>query len=185
MKKFIIIFLIIVGVIVVYLGYFGFFMMVAVREMDMGPYTLVYKKHVGDYGKTPAIQNEIYYSLLNNEKIRTTKGFGIYFDDPREVKKENLRSFVGCILEKNDAANAGRLKAAYSLMEYPRSRSVVAEFPFRGKLSIIAGIMKAYPAIERYVKDKGYRQAPVMEIYDVPAKKIVYALPLTTAPAWD
>ncbi|MFW6222251.1 MAG: hypothetical protein ACOC3T_01430, partial [Bacteroidota bacterium] len=52
---------------------------------------------------------------------------------------------------------------------------IVAEFPFKGKLSIIFGIMKVYPSIEKFVKKKGYsNDGAVMEIYDVPNKKILY-----------
>jgi hypothetical protein len=35
--------------------------------------------------------------------------------------------------------------------------------------------MKVYPAIEKFVEENGYKkEGAVMEIYDVPNKKIVY-----------
>ena len=52
----------------------------------------------------------------------------------------------------------------------------MVEFPFRNKFSIFVGIMRVYPAMESYLEQMGYEEAPVMEIYDVPNKKIIYIM---------
>ena len=36
------------------------------------------------------------------------------------------------------------------------------------------GIMKVYPALDKYLKEHKYSDSPIMEIYDVPNKKIIY-----------
>ncbi len=169
------IFIVVLGA---YMGYLGFFNSVDFTIREMGPYQLVYREHRGDYSGTGVIQKEIYKALLNDEKIRTTRGFGIYYDDPRQVKKENLRSIAGCILEEKDYQNIESLKKKYSIMEFHKTRAVVTEFPFRGRGSILAGVLKVYPRLDEYTKERGYAPAPVMEIYNVPEKKIIYIMPI-------
>lgn len=34
--------------------------------------------------------------------------------------------------------------------------------------------MKVYPEINKYIDSKGYKKGQVMEIYNVPNKKIIY-----------
>ena len=58
-------------------------------------------------------------------------------------------------------------------MEIPEKLYVTSEIPFRSQLSVFAGIVKVYPALKKYMKDKGYAQAPAMEIYDS-NKTIIY-----------
>jgi hypothetical protein len=35
-------------------------------------------------------------------------------------------------------------------------------------------MIKVYPVIEKYVTENNYQDGPIMEIYDVPNKKIIY-----------
>ncbi|WP_462319185.1 hypothetical protein, partial [Marinilabilia sp.] len=52
---------------------------------------------------------------------------------------------------------------------------VVTEFPNKGKLSVMMGIFKVYPAISKYFKSEGLdEKGAVMEIYDVPNQTIIY-----------
>jgi hypothetical protein len=159
-----------------YLSYIGVFHSVAVHEREVGPFILVYEEYTGDYKNTPRITEEIYTSLLEEDGIETYKGFGIYFDNPREVPAEYLRSEVGCILEPGDYEKIGLLRERYHIKEYPHTQAMVAEFPFRSRWSVIAGIMKVYPALERYRKEHDYPEAAVMEIYDVSNKRIQYII---------
>jgi len=153
----------------------GFFATVTVEEKNIGPYTLVYEEFIGDYKNTPKIQDKVYYALLNNHKIETQKGFGIYYDNPKEVPGDKLRSEIGCILEEKDLARVEELKTKqFKIKEFPNTNAIVIEFPFNNQFSILAGIMKVYPKLEAYRKEHNYNPREVMEIYDVPSKKILY-----------
>lgn len=172
---------IIVGIIVTVMLFYSFqiikqglFASVKITEKDAGPYLLVYKKHLGEYKNVGPVMDSVYYDLKNNYSIETTKGFGIYYDDPKKVSKENLRSIVGCIVETKNADELGDLKNRYGVNVYPVSKSVVAEFPYNGKLSIIIGLFKAYPKINSYISAKQYIPTPILELYDQPNKKILY-----------
>ena len=156
------------------LSRYGLFSSVNIVEKNVGPYLLVYKKHTGDYKNVGPIMDEIYYDLKNNYAIETTKGFGLYYDNPQEVDKAQLRSIVGCVAEGTSVEKLNKLSNKYSIQEYPSSKSVVAEFPYKGKLSIIIGVFKVYPKLAFYIKEHKYHQTPVMELYDNPNKKIEY-----------
>lgn len=53
-------------------------------------------------------------------------------------------------------------------------KSVVAEFPYKGKMSIIIGIFKVYPKLSAYIKEHKYNQTPIMELYDQPNERLEY-----------
>ncbi len=159
-----------------YLGYHGLFTRVTVTEKTLDSFRMVYKKHVGPYQEIGPVMDALYQDLLNNYSIETTNGVGLYYDNPRKVAPEQCRSIGGCILEPGDYTRIEELKQKYDVREYPSAKAVVAEFPFRGKMAIILGIFKVYPKLGKYMEEKGYTSCPMLEIYDMPAKKIIYAV---------
>jgi effector-binding domain-containing protein len=143
---------------------------------EQGGETLVYENLTGDYKQSPVIMDKVYYSLVNNDKVETYKGFGIYYDNPKSVETSKLRSEIGCILEEKDSVKVVDLKKNnYNIKIFPKGSYLVTEFPFKGKFSVIIGLMKVYPALTDYLKKHGYgEKGAVMEIYDTPNRKIVY-----------
>lgn len=175
MKIVLITLLALAGLLLVAYAWLGGFTKVNVSEEIQGGETLVFKEVRGDYKKSGKMMDEVYYDLLNNEKIETTMGFGIYYDNPKEVETAELRSDAGCILTEADVDKAENLKEKYQVKRFPEGKYVVAEFPFRSKMSVMMSIMKVYPALSKFCEEKGYQtDTPVMEIYDVPNKKILY-----------
>ncbi len=167
--------LIIITGIILFMMDIGLFSKVIIKEREIGPFVLVYDDHKGDYKGTAKVQDDIYYRLINQYNIETFKGFSIYYDDPKEVAKEELRSIAGCILEPLDYAKIESLKeAGFKIKELPKENAAVTEFPFKNPFSIIAGIIKVYPEMNKYAEGKGIEQTDIMEIYDVPNKKIMY-----------
>ncbi|MBU1077398.1 MAG: GyrI-like domain-containing protein [Spirochaetes bacterium] len=179
MKK--VLLFILVGLVLLFgffLVYSGLFTKVVISEKMTGPYQLVYERYTGDYKETGKVMDKIYYALKKDMKVETFKGFGIYYDDPREKKKEELKSDVGIILEKKDYKKIPLIKKKYSVKKISKVKSIVAEFPFRTEFSVFIGIMKVYPVLQSYILQNKYRNTPVMEIYDVPQKKIIYVAPV-------
>lgn len=174
MKIILIVLAILVILLIVVYVYFGGFRKIKFNVKALGGETIVYENVTGDYSQTPKVTNKIYYSLLNNEKIETTKGIGIYYDHPKKVDKDRLRSEIGCIIEDADSATLTKLSENYQVKTLPQSDFITTEFPFKGKLSVLFGIMKVYPAMEKFNKENGYIDGPITEIYDVPNKKIIY-----------
>lgn len=153
----------------------GFFLGVRVEEKEAGPFTLVYAKGEGAYKNAGDVTDAVYEKLIL-EKIETGAAFGYYYDDPRKVAPENLRWIAGFIVESQKKAE--HAKKYFRVERFPATPALVAEFPLRGKLSIIAGIIKVYPAINRHAQKREFAMGPVMEIYDSKAKKIIYIVSL-------
>ncbi len=171
--------LIILGLVVVLVAalfiYYGGLRKVDFNIAKQGGETLVYVEQTGDYSKSAGPIDKMYYSLLNEEGIETFRGFGIYHDNPQKVEKSRLRSEVGNILEDPDPAILEKLEGRYNIKTLSEKDYIVTEFPYRGKMSIMMGIMKVYPAMNRFVRENGFdEEGWVMEIYDIPGKKIVY-----------
>lgn len=65
------------------------------------------------------------------------------------------------------------------LITLERQNALVAEFPIKNTLSyMLGGPMKVYPAFEKEMKS--YNKVPQIsyEIYDIPAKKIIFVMGL-------
>jgi effector-binding domain-containing protein len=161
-------------VIMIYANYSGFSNL-SFKVQKTGGETLLYRELTGSYSQTNDAIIKIKYDLKNDFKIEPTKEFGMYFDNPRKVEKSKLRSEVGCILENSDTSRVFWLKAKFNVKVLPVKEYITAEFPYKGKMSVMIGLMKVYPALMKYVKANNYAQAgPIMEIYDLPNNKILY-----------
>ncbi len=179
MKKVLIVILIIVAVVAVAalasLGASGLFAKVKPEAARIDAIEFVYEPFVGPYSKTKEPMDRLYYGLLNDEKIETYKGLGIYLDNPANTPAEKCRSIIGEVIEPRDIDRIGGLRSkGYKIAELPAGERITAEFPFASPLSIMLGIMKVYPALGAAAKASGGEQGAVIEIYDVPAKKIRY-----------
>ena len=157
--------------------YAGGLKRIRIFKGKFGPFVLVYDDHTGPYNGTSKIQNDIYNKLLKEHKIQTFQGFGIYYDNPKKVPKNELRSIAGCILEKKDQNKKKELlQAGFKIKEIKQSEFYWTEFPFRNSLSIMVGIMKVYPRFKKFLKKNNIKENEMMEIYDVPKKKIIYLM---------
>ncbi len=165
--------IIVIAILGIY-AYSGGFSTIKVRTEVAGGEVIVYKEVKGSYKQTPDITNEVYYYLLNELEIETYKGIGIFYDNPKEVEETQLRSESGCIIEAGDVERLNPDKCKYRIQTLPTDTVVTAELPFKGKFSIIVGFMKVYPAIEKYARAHNMGDGPIVEIYDVANKKIIY-----------
>jgi DNA gyrase inhibitor GyrI len=155
------------------LAWHGLFANISITEKKAGPYVLVYKKHIGNYKNSGNVMDEVYKDLISNS-IESSKGFGLYYDNPRKVKTAKLRCVAGCIVDGVGIEELKKKISGYRIAEYPGSKCVIAEFPYRGKISINLGIFRVYPQLIDYLAYKKYDEMPIMELYDVPGHKIEY-----------
>ena len=156
-------------------SYYGGFKKLEIKVSEKGGETVAYESILGDYRQSGVVMDKIYYSLLNNENIETYKGYGKYFDNPKRVEKDKLRSEAGCIIETKDLGKIDKLESKFKIQELPVEDYITTEFPYKGKASVFVSIMKVYPALSNYAEKKGYDiDGAVIEIYDIPNKKILY-----------
>lgn len=169
---------IIAGILILLAGlyvYLGGFRKVNTTVRYEGGELLVYEDIKGDYKQSAAVMDKVYYALLNDYQIETTKGFGIYYDDPQTTAKEELRSEAGCILEEEHTEHYDDISNRFKMTGFPEDRYILAEFPYKTKASVMMSVFKVYPALNNYAKQNGWSlDTPVMEIYDIPNHKILY-----------
>lgn len=162
----------------VFLVYSGLLMPVVIEEKPMGPYLFVYKTHKGPYQNIGKVIESVSKSLKDDYKLDSKLSFGMYLDNPDAVKKEDLRSYGGVIVEQLDADGAARLSSAFEIMEYPRNMQIVAEYPYKNIASLIIGISKVYKAFMKHMDLKGYAPTHSIEIYDMAGGKTIYMMPV-------
>jgi len=160
-----------------FLWYSGFFAKIEIQEKEIGPFHVVMVEHIGNYAETAEVQDTLYYAL-RNDGIDTYRGMGIYYDDPATTEKppEKYQSIVGCILEKKDYDRIKKFNDKYTVRTIGRTRSVVVEYPYINQFSIIAGVMRVYPRLKEYMKQKNYPVPPAIEIYDQANETITYSM---------
>ncbi len=173
MKYVLIIIAVLVVALFVWLTYSGMFAKVEIKQEKAGGYWLVYEDFVGDYSNAGKITDKVYQEL-KEMGIETTKGFGIYKDNPQEVAREECHSELGCILEPIDLDKLDIIKEKFKVKNFIKQDCITAEFPFKNKMSIMFGIFKVYPKINEYMNANDISQGPIMEVYDIPNKKIYY-----------
>jgi len=159
---------------VVVYAYYGGFKRLKIEIVEQGGEFVIYDTIVGDYRQSGIVMDKIYYSLLNDFKIETYKGYGKYFDNPKKVEKSKLRSEAGCIIESKDI-NKAKASNIYKSKNLPVQRYIISEFPYKGKLSVLFSIMRVYPALSKFATINGFNDdGAIIEIYDIPNKKIFY-----------
>jgi hypothetical protein len=175
MKTLIVLIILIVAGLLAFYSWLGGFKKVQFSIQEAGGEVLVYESHTGEYKNVGKVIDKMYYALLNDEKVECFKGFGIYYDNPQKVEKSKLRADVGNILENPSPEVLTKLTPKYKIKTLDKQKYLVTEFPYKNQMSIIIGIMRVYPALNRYIRENNLSEEGfVMEIYDVPGKKIIY-----------
>jgi DNA gyrase inhibitor GyrI len=177
MKTVVVILGILIGIAVAIFSFYGLFAPVNIQEKEIGPYVFVMKKNVGAYKDVGPIMDEMYRDLKEAD-IVTSRGLGIYYDDPKVTPENKTRSIIGRILDDVDPAKVIELEKKYPIGELPQANYLVVEFPFKGLPSIIIGIYRVYPKIARYMKSHEIPKMPIIEVYEPDAQKILYVVPI-------
>ncbi len=157
-------------------AYIGLFSTPKVTEMMVGPYTYIYEEFIGDYNKSGPVFDKV-YNALKEKGIVTTKGLGVYFDDPAVVPADKLRSYCGVVIEKDDLNRISEFETKFKIGKIARNKKMVIEFPVKNGLSYMVGPMKCYPALLKYTRENNYKpDALSFEVYDEPAQKILFVM---------
>lgn len=173
--KIVIIIIPILIAIIAFLAYYGTFTTITISNKNEGGELVVYKELTGDYRNSGKAMDDIYYSLLKKNGIETYKGFGTYYDNPREVEVEKLLCDAGCIIEAADQDKIKDQTGSFKTKTLEEKEYITTEFPYKNKMSVIFSLMKVYPALQKYCEQNNYNTSgAVTEIYDIPAGVIRY-----------
>lgn len=155
--------------------YLGGFSKLEVQETNIGWYVMAYTEFVGSYSQVGPSMDEV-YGILSWAGIGSFTGVGIYYDDPAAVAPESLRSDVGAIIASEDVKKLPNDQDVKTRV-VPAKQSIVIEFPLKNSVSYMAGVIKVYPALKKYMEAHEYKmEVPVTELYDMSAKKIYYVV---------
>ncbi|SKC23429.1 GyrI-like small molecule binding domain-containing protein [Alkalitalea saponilacus] len=166
--------IILIGLLLISAWYGGFYN-IRFKTTQCGGETVAFLPHKGDYKRTGKVMDEVYYTLLNEFKIETFKGVSIYYDDPDNTPTSELRSEVGCVIENPDLELIEKISQKFQVKVVPKREYLTTEFPYKGKPSVIVGVIRVYPAIKKQTRQNNLPEnGHIMEIYDIPNKKIVY-----------
>ncbi len=178
MKKAIIVLLVLIIAIFGLFAYSGLFDSIRVSEKEIGPFSMVLKKHKGSYYKTGAIFEEVETTLKKAMDTKDLRAVGLYYDDPAKVKTDDLRSECGFIVDKTALGKLDLKKEGLIYKEFKATLCVTSEFPIRTFLSYMLGPSRVYSKIGEYADSKKYKADYGMEIYDMKEKKILYCMPI-------
>ena len=157
--------------------YSGLLEKIRIGEGNEKGYTVVGLEFIGPY-KQIGPEMEKVTKTLKDLNVQSKLGFGIYYNDPKTTPKEQLRSYVGSIVEVEDLDKLDILKeAGLKIDTIPASKIVTTQVPIHSQLSYMTGAMKAYPAMNKYIAEKGYEVTfPPYEIYDEVNNRIMYMM---------
>lgn len=174
-KKIFIALLVVAAIILGIYAYFGGFTKLNFKVERAGGETIVYKQVVGEYSKSAEMMTSINEDLLNDYGITAMKNVGIYYDDPELIEKDKLRSDIGCIITTTDQTKLEELQKTFQIKQLPQQDYLITQIPFKGFFSIMIGIFKVYPAMEKYLDKYDLSDdGAITEIYDKENKVIIY-----------
>ena len=181
MKKALIIIAVLVTGLAIFVIYSGAFHSVTIAEKEVGPFTMVLKKHTGSYAKTAAVFDEVSAVLKKSIDTKKLRGVGLYYDDPSKVQKELLRSECGFIIDDPDLKKIGTLPDGFIITKFKKTGCAVGEFPLKTFLSYMIGPSRAYPKLKDFIKGKAAESEYGLEIYDTEHGIIQYCMPFRPA----
>ena len=168
MKKFVLVVGGIAAAAVIAAFYMGAFQRVAITEEDRGPYTLVYRDmaagRMNDVGEITSALD----TMLESRGISARKPLDVFFPDGRGQ--------IGFSVEGVSGDQLGALVDAASVKVIGAQRYLVAQFPWRNRLSFMVGYMKVDPALARYRDAHGYKKVEAIALND--GDTIVYMQPV-------
>ena len=178
----------IILILVIYFFYSTHFLTpVKVSVESFEKINIAYVPYIGPY-------NEAYKQNFNIENILSQKVsgtdfkkqpcFGIYYDNPQVTPKEKLRSVVGKILPEglltdNDRADLKKRGIRFSTLNL--NKCAVIHYPFDGVTALYAGMMRCYPALNKWLSEhKEEQQEPtaMIELYGYVDGKVSFVAPL-------
>lgn len=156
MLKKILITLTVLIIALVVLGIFlGLFQSVNIRKIQAGPYKIMCLDHIGSY-KNICRKIKSVDELLSKNKIKPIAFCGVFYDDPRKIDEDKLRSKGGCIVK--EFADIDILEQ----LTIPKTEVVSASIKAHPAIAPI----KTYPKIEQWLSKNKYKvTGPSLEIY--------------------
>ena len=131
--------------------YGGFASPAPINRVNAGPFHVAYAAHYGPYKNIGKKMRQLSESL-EQHGITGFRSGGIFYDDPQIAGEDKCRSEAIAILT---AAQMDKLRGnpLFKTKTVERRHYLHTVFPYRGSLSVLAGMMKVYPLYKKYFSE--------------------------------
>lgn len=136
--------------------YGGFASPAPITRAVAGPFHVAYIRHVGPYKKTGDVIKKVKMEI-EATGITDYRAGGIFYDMPKVAGEDRCRSDAIVVL-KPEQIEKLKGHAVLKTKTLERREYLTTVFPFRGMMSVLAGLMKVYPMYDSYFKNN--RLAP-------------------------
>jgi hypothetical protein len=178
MKKLLLGMAILVLALLALLTYEGIWTKAQITRAPEGGYTFMGIAHRGAYHKIGTTFEKLKADVAAAGIVQANYG-AIYYDDPKTVAEDSLRSFAAVVVSNP----ADRLKlanlAGFEVVVIPASEALVCDLKTADPLGMIIAVFKAYPAFENYFKthpEEAARIAHTYELYHPNSTRFVFQL---------
>lgn len=175
MKKLLAVLGFIIVSVLVYLGFYNAFYSPKFTIKEEGGETVVYQSVNGRYQLTDSVMKVVFNELYEKNGIVITKGYRISNYNPQNENEKITALVAGCVVENKDTALLNKISEQFTIGKTLKENYIVSDFPLKGKMSIMFGMYRVYPKLNKYCETNGYSiNEPVTEIYDRETMKIHY-----------
>jgi effector-binding domain-containing protein len=134
----------------------GLFNRVELQQTTRGPYQIVYLAHTGPYYQIGEKIKQV-STMLQEKNVRTLRACGIFYDDPRTVPQDQLRSKGGFLVEGQVI-----VEAPYGIDSIAQREVILATV----KAHPAVAPLKTYPKMHEWMTQNHYEVVgPGLEIY--------------------
>lgn len=163
-------------------AWLGGFSTVTTSRGEIGPWEVVYSTHTGAYKNLSQSWSK-FQKEWEAAGLKECDSLAVYLDPPG-TPEEKLRSVIACRIDNLTPAEKTALRSKLRNFVIPKSRAVLAKFPYKNPASYFIGPMKVYPEFKK-VLEKEKAMPPVgIETYGTmtsPAREMGYAMPTDSA----
>jgi hypothetical protein len=147
---------------------------VEIREIGSGA-VIFEEVQGGDANDIEIATEKLMFVLRNEFGVETRRGYAKYQISPKEARTNNSTSEIGVFLEEEYLKRLIDLERNFDLKRIDRRSYIVAEFPYKTRISTFFASIKVYKAFDKFVEKNGYsRDTAVIEIEDISQGRALY-----------
>jgi len=158
--------------------FLGVLSVIRIVQHVQQPVTLIYEKRFGSYKNVRTASARI-HSQIQILGISNAVEFGLFFDNRRTHNSDEKRFVAGCLVPSEYTNQLSKVSNLFRIGFIPAITNFGTDFPYKNDLSFAVGVLKVYPALHAFIKNKYIQTLAVMEQYDIKSGIIQYrAIPL-------
>ena len=161
--------------IVLFFIYHKVFKKINIREIEFPGLYFAYQFHKGDYKNNMLVMEQL-LKTIQDYPIKVSKPMIIYYDNSNKVKKSELKSDIGFVID-----GVGKIKSQlpFQIKKVVYSKCLCTQFPYKSRFSIVIGASKVFNALKKQTRKMKIEEREIIEIYNVSNKEILYYMPLS------